>query len=552
MKRGNRLNRIVCILVAVSVTAFHFSGISASRVSANSTPQSLPFSQNWTNNVLTTNDDWSPVNGIEAYLGQDITAATGVDPQTLLTTSTLPNDLDLIANQANPNTLTNGGVAEFDSLTDPTVALQGSGTADAPYILLYLNTTGQSGINVAYNLRDVDGSTDNSIQPVALQYRVGNTGNFTNIPSAFVADASSGPSSATLVTPVSAPLPAECNNQALVQVRIITTNAVGSDEWIGVDDINVTTAPTAPTQHVVDFNGDGKTDFAVLRNIGGGPSGQIRWFINYTGTATTVASDWGLSGDAYVAADYDGDGKSDIAAWRGISNNQPSGNAFFYILESQNNTLRIEDFGQVGDDPRVVGDYDGDGKDDVAVYRPGATAGQNSVWYWRTANAGPISNKVWGLNGDFPAPGDYDGDGKNDFVTQRANGGGSAIFWLNLTTAGVSNRVFGTETNLVTPGDFDGDGKTDLAIVRGVGGSIEWWHLRSSDNVAVLTVFGASATDLIAVGDYDGDGKSDQAIWRPSANPGESAFWVNGSTSGAYSQPMGSAGDIPVASSFTF
>ena len=75
---------------------------------------------------------------------------------------------------------------------------------------------------------------------MALQYRVGSTGNYTNIPAAFVADASSGPNLATLVTPVSVTLPAACENQPLVQLRIITTNAVGSDEWIGVDDINVT------------------------------------------------------------------------------------------------------------------------------------------------------------------------------------------------------------------------------------------------------------------------------------------------------------------------
>ena len=54
-----------------------------------------------------------------------------------------------------------------------------------------------------------------------------------------------GPSLATLVTPVSAPLPAAAENQPLVQVRVITTDAVGSDEWVGVDDISVTGRPPA-------------------------------------------------------------------------------------------------------------------------------------------------------------------------------------------------------------------------------------------------------------------------------------------------------------------
>jgi hypothetical protein len=146
--------------------------------------------------------------------------------------------VDVIANQTSPNTLFTGGVAEFQ-LTDPTIALNGSGTADAPHIILYLNTTGLSNITISYNLRDLDGSADNAIQPVAFQYRVGSSGNFTNIPAGFVDDATTGPSLATLVTPVNAILPSAVNNQPEVQVRIITSNAVGNDEWVGVDDITV-------------------------------------------------------------------------------------------------------------------------------------------------------------------------------------------------------------------------------------------------------------------------------------------------------------------------
>jgi hypothetical protein len=78
------------------------------------------------------------------------------------------------------------------------------------------------------------------VQPVALQYRVGSSSNYTNIPEAFVADATAGPNLATLVTPVNVTLPAAVNNQSLVQLRIITTNAVSNDEWVGIDDLNIT------------------------------------------------------------------------------------------------------------------------------------------------------------------------------------------------------------------------------------------------------------------------------------------------------------------------
>jgi hypothetical protein len=241
---GRRLG-VVALVVGVGLAVLLTGSTTAM---ADTTPQSLPFTQSWTNTgLITANDNWSGVPGVEGYLGQDITTSTSTDPQTLLTTSSVANDLDVIANQTN-TAITNGGVAEFE-LANPTIALQGSGTADAPYILITLDTTGLSSISVSYNLRDIDGTTDNAVQPVALQYRVGASGNFTNVPAGFVADATTGPSVATFVTPVSANLPANANNQPLVQVRVITSNAVGNDEWVGVDDISVTgsVADTPPS-----------------------------------------------------------------------------------------------------------------------------------------------------------------------------------------------------------------------------------------------------------------------------------------------------------------
>ena len=206
------------------------------------TPQALPFSQNWGNiGLIIVNDNWSGVPGIIGYRGDDITTVTGSDPQTLLGEGTPV--LNVIANQTNPN-ITNGGVAEFDGIANPVVAMQGSGTADAPNLIIAFITTGLTNIQVSYNIRDIDATADNAVQPVALQYRVGTTGNFTNIPAAFVADATSGPSLATLVTAVSATLPAAAENQPVVQIRIITANAAGNDEWVGIDDISISgTAP---------------------------------------------------------------------------------------------------------------------------------------------------------------------------------------------------------------------------------------------------------------------------------------------------------------------
>lgn len=228
-----------------------FTPTPARIVRADASDQSLPFTQDWSNTALIiANDDWSGVPGIVGYLGDDLTTAIGEDPQTIITGTA--TTVDVIANQSNPNTLTSGGVAEFQ-IGNPAVALQGSGTADAPHVVLHLNTLGWENVIVRYTLRDLDGSADDATQPVALQYRVGQNGNFTNVPAGFVADATTGPNLATLTTSVSATLPAEASQQPQVQVRIITANAFGNDEWVGVDDIQVTgtAAPIVPTANLV-------------------------------------------------------------------------------------------------------------------------------------------------------------------------------------------------------------------------------------------------------------------------------------------------------------
>ncbi len=266
---------------------------------ADTVAQLLPFSQNWTNvNLITATNDWTGVPGVIGYRGDGLTPDIGIDPQTIvLDGSATPVN---VTPQTTDPAVLSGGIYEFDALPNPVVAMQGSGTADAPHLVLSLNTSGTTAITVAYTLRDIDSTADDAIQAVALQYRVGNTGNFTNIPAGFVADATTGPSMATLVTPVSAALPAAAENQPLVQVRIITSNAFGNDELVGMDDISVTgtgggniplsgsgaSNPTSVipgnasllTVHVTPANTPPSTGIAVsgdLSQIGGSPTQQF-------------------------------------------------------------------------------------------------------------------------------------------------------------------------------------------------------------------------------------------------------------------------------------
>jgi len=278
-----------------AVVACGLGGIGA--VSADSTPQTLPFTQAWSNTgLISVSDDWSGVPGIVGHRGDGLAGGTAVDPQTILVDGT-STPIDVNANQTIPNTFTTGGVTEFE-ITDPGVALAGSGTARAPFLLLNLNTTGASGVNVAYRIRDLETGADNAIQPVALHYRIGNSGNFTNVPAAFVADGTAGPNVAGPDIPVSVALPAEASNQALLQVRIMTTDAAGSDEWVAIDDISVTAGPGATTLAINDvaaLEGDAGTttfSFTVSLSAPAGAGGVTFDIATANGTATLVDNDY--------------------------------------------------------------------------------------------------------------------------------------------------------------------------------------------------------------------------------------------------------------------
>ena len=271
----------------------------------------------------------------------------------------------------------------------------------------------------------------------------------------------------------------------------------------------------------VDINGDGKTDFTVIRNTGGGINGQATWYTSFQDGFPTLPTDWGIASDQFIPADFDGDGKDDFAVFR------PGTQGVFYIVRSATHTLFSEPFGQTGDDATVVGDYTGDRIADLAVYRAGVNPGDQSFWFYRSIGSPPGVQMIpWGQNGDFPAPGDYDGDGKYDFVVQRADSNGvNGRFWKRMATGAQSTELFGLKDDLVVPGDNDGDGKTDIAVVRDDAGFLRWdFEPSGTPGTTVVTdTWGVTATDFEAQGDYDGDGKTDYAVYRP-GNPG--TFYV--------------------------
>jgi hypothetical protein len=169
----------------------------------------------------------------------------------------------------------------------------------------------------------------------------------------------------------------------------------------------------------------------------------------------------------------------------------------------------------------VVGDFNGDGKLDLAV----AHAGNNTISISLGNGDGTFLSAVDYALGNSPfsvAIGDFNGDGKLDLVTANENGSGSVSVLLGNgdgTFQPVVNYLAGTQPGSVAVGDFNADGKLDLATAN-----------YGSDNLSILLGNGdgtfqpalnfAAGTQpgSVAVGDFNGDGKLDLAVTQSVAN----------------------------------
>jgi peptidoglycan hydrolase-like protein with peptidoglycan-binding domain len=197
--------------------------------------------------------------------------------------------------------------------------------------------------------------------------------------------------------------------------------------------------------------------------------------------------------------DYNGDGRADPAVFRPAT-------ATWYV-----HGMAASAWGARGDIP-VPGDYNGDGRSDLAVYRP-----STRTWWIR----GGVTT-AWGLAGDVPVPADYNGDGRTDLAVFRPSNGTWYIAGGPATTWGVPGDV-------PVPADYNGDGRVELAVFRPSNGR---WYVGS----AVSTPWGESG-DVPVPGDYNGDGRVELAVFRPSTG----AWWVRGGAT----TPWGQRGDVP-------
>jgi subtilisin-like proprotein convertase family protein len=258
-----------------------------------------------------------------------------------------------------------------------------------------------------------------------------------------------------------------------------------------------------------------------------GDSGSIAgWKLTFEPNDYFCTVCLGLCPLPHTKGDFDGDGRTDVSVFRPSEGN--------WYLNQTVAGFGVVNWGLNGDLP-APGDFDGDGKTDFAIFRPQADASQPD-FYVLNSNGFTYSGFSWGLPGDVPVIEDYDGDGKSDITIFRSSN--HTFYVLRSSNGSVltySNILSGTPA----AGDFDGDGKGDFATY-----SVNGWFLAQSNiNYATLTFtrWGADG-DKPVPADYDGDGKDDFAVFRPS----DRTWYIRQSSAGNLFVQFGLSDDIPV------
>jgi hypothetical protein len=280
-----------------------------------------------------------------------------------------------------------------------------------------------------------------------------------------------------------------------------------------------------------DFDGDGRFDLGIYR------LSNSTFYIRNSLNDSLTAQQWGQNGDFPELADVDGDGRTDFIVIRDVS-----GSLQWYILQSSNHTLRAVQWGVGGINPDDTGsgDFDGDGKADIAVWRP-----INATYYILQSSDGALRTQQWGTVTDEVGRGDFDRDGKTDFLAVRDNGGLLTWYILQSSDGAFHAVQWGLNSDsaeLGTAPDYDGDGRTDIAVWRPSTGT--WYIRKSSDGGTIIQKFGQNG-DFAGSVDIDGDGKADYGAVRVAS--GNLVWYVlQSSNSILKAIQWGNLGDLPL------
>ena len=267
---------------------------------------------------------------------------------------------------------------------------------------------------------------------------------------------------------------------------LMIRNFRGNAQWISQTQIGISKSsfwgyPASDLFLDSDIDGDLVSDQLVVRK-----SSQIQWWNLASSTGGGSSAYWGKYGDQPVLSDFDGDGKSDRTIFR-----EEDGT---WWTSLSNGGVEVKSWGLSGDIP-VADDYDGDGRVDYGIWRPwsGYWAVTRSSTGFSTESTNVIW-KQWGLFGDLVMPGDYTGDGRADLVVWRPSNG----TWYVCSSGSSFDCGQGRGVQFGLPGDIpvkfdvDGDSVLDYVVFRPKNGI---WYMKSSVTGAVTTKSFGSSVD---------------------------------------------------------
>jgi M6 family metalloprotease-like protein len=174
-----------------------------------------------------------------------------------------------------------------------------------------------------------------------------------------------------------------------------------------------------------------------------------------------------------------------------------------------------------------VGDFNGDGFDDVVTFLKNSDPNQTGWVYValndKSGSLGGTSvwNQYFSIGSEIPMTGDFNGDGRDDVITFLPNAG--VFVALSNGTAFVNSSnwypsgafMLSGETPLV--GDFNGDNRDDIAVRSG---SEVWVSLSNGSAFAAQSMWtGNFQTGTPRVGDVNGDGRDDLVCFVQNTRP---------------------------------
>ena len=240
---------------------------------------------------------------------------------------------------------------------------------------------------------------------------------------------------------------------------------------------------TRETPYVGDFDGDGRTDIITFTRDNPLAFGDVYVSLSTGSAFEPFSTKWHdffaiRRDEQVVIGDYDGDGKDDIGTWLGATTRQ------VYVALSFGTGMApaaiwLDEIGFDPSDVLLAGDADGDGREDLVLFA--RTIGK--VYVALSTGAGFAAPTQW--HGFFavstferPQVGDLNGDGKTDIITFATD----------------SPTAFGDVYVAVSDGTKFGDGSNSVK-----------WH----------DFFAIRPTETVRIGDLDDDGRDDFFTFLP-------------------------------------